>query len=105
MADITVHVLNFHHVTSHIHLVLENNSTDPHTFYRINRWNEPEKFWEVKDSKLGNLIERDLSEASSSLSFRIDQDPEKIAAKWEEYWRSSQAEAHVLGKNCAVAAQ
>jgi len=68
MANIKVHVLNFHGLTSHLELLLENPATQPSTYYRINRWAEPDIAWR-KEEKVC------LKHASSIYSFEIEADP------------------------------
>ena len=46
-----------------------------------------------------------ISEASSVYSFNIEADPCKIVESWNTYWSETEKKAHVLGENCAVAAQ
>jgi len=100
MDNITVHVLNFHGLFSHIELVLENTSTDPHTYYGINRWADPTNYWSV-DGGLKEIIDM----ASSTFKFDIKADPAVITKEWNEYWKSTEDSASILGNNCAVAAQ
>jgi hypothetical protein len=99
MAKIKVHILNFHHIHSHIEIVLENTSTEPHTYYGINRWQLPDCEWEINGSK------EYIKEASSIYSFDIDANPDKITNSWKTYWWDTCGQASPLGKNCAVAAQ
>jgi hypothetical protein len=99
MAKIKVHVLNFHSIFSHIEIVLENTSTQPHTYYGINRWEDPKDHWDINDSK------QSIEEASSTYHFDIDANPDEITNRWEKYWLDTDSDASVLGKNCAVAAQ
>ena len=99
MAKIKVHVLNFHGIFSHIEIVLENTSTEPHTYYGINRWQGPSINWSI------NGPENYIEQASSSYSFDIDANPNEITNRWIEYWSETDREASILGKNCAVAAQ
>ncbi|KTC66528.1 hypothetical protein Lade_1186 [Legionella adelaidensis] len=101
MAKIKVHVLNFHSIFSHIEIVLENTSTEPHTYYGVNRWSEPAEGWTDASYGPQNYIEW----ASSTYSFDIEADPDEIVRKWSGYWYDTDQEASVLGKNCAVAAQ
>lgn len=98
-AKIKVHVLNFHSVFSHIEIVLENMSTEPHTYYGINRWDEPDHTWRQDGP---NQI---IDDASSIYSFDIAGDPYEIIYSWRKYWSETDGEASILGKNCAVAAQ
>ena len=100
MAKIKVHVLNFHGFFSHIELVLENTSTDPHTYYGVNRWASPNNKW---ISHYGP--KEALDDASSIFSFDIEKDPDDIVKKWKAYWNDTEKEAGILGNNCAVAAQ
>ena len=99
MAKLTIHLLNFHGIFSHIEIVLENKSTEPHLYYGINRWDSPSKEW----SEVGPR--RYIGLASSVYSFDIEADPIEIQRKWTRYYRRTQDEASVLGNNCAVAAQ
>ncbi|GGI75954.1 hypothetical protein [Legionella impletisoli] len=99
MAKIKVHVLNFHSIWSHIEIVLENTSTEPHQYYGINRWELPATYW----SNLGPKSYIDF--ASSVYSFDIEANPNEILRNWITYWNSTKDEASILGKNCAVAAQ
>ncbi len=98
MASIKVYVLNFHGLFSHVEIVLENTSTEPHTYYNINRWATPQDEW-------WGGPQRYIEWASSIYSFDIDANPDEITQSWKKYWHSTQREASILGKNCAVAAQ
>ncbi len=108
MADILVHVLNFHGICFHIEIVLENKSVNPHSYYRINRWDDPQSDWasllQGNDLRY-DLLKDTIVEASSVYSFNIEAEPDKIVKSWNNYWGKTEKEAHVLGKNCAVAAQ
>jgi len=99
MAKIKVHVLNFHSIFSHIEIVLENTSTEPHTYYGINRWEGPSNNWSINGPK------QYIEQASSTYSFDIDANPAEITNRWRKYWSDTESEASILGKNCAVAAQ
>ena len=98
MAHIKVHLLNFHSIFSHIEIVLEDTSTKPHAYYGINRWAQPQSYWnqEAKSS---------IAMASSVYRFDIDADPTVIMSRWLKYWNETQAKASILGNNCAVSAQ
>ena len=98
-SKIKVHVLNFHGLFSHIEIVLENTSTEPHTYYGINRWDTPDSQWRIFGPQ--DMID----EASSVYSFDIDANPDDITKSWRKYWTETESEANILGKNCAVAAQ
>jgi hypothetical protein len=98
MAKIRIHVLNFHGVFSHIELVLQDISRPEHLYYGINRWETPKLYWCKKGPK------RYIEWASTDYSFDIEADPNEIIARWHKYWYQNQAEASVLGDNCAVAA-
>ena len=99
MSKIKVHLLNFHGVASHLEIVLENTSIEPHTFYKINRWDEaPKDNW---DYHAGDRI----SEASSIYTFDIDADQNEITSKWKNYWNETNRSASYAGDNCAVAVQ
>ncbi len=100
MANIKVHVLNFHSIFTHIEIVLENMSVEPHQYYGVNRWEEP-GCWNSYSYSYKNYI----GEASSVYSFDIKEEPSKIAHNWHEYWHNSWGESAVLGKNCGHAAQ
>lgn len=97
--NIKVHILNFHSIHSHIEIVLENTSTQPHTWYGINRWAEPSSEWSVNGAK--NMLEL----ASSTYSFDINADPDEITKSWKKYWSDTRKIANPLGENCAVATQ
>ncbi|HVT62942.1 MAG TPA: hypothetical protein VHD33_05590, partial [Legionellaceae bacterium] len=99
MAIIKVHVLNFHSIFSHIEIVLENQSTNPHVYYGINRWEDPSDNWSL------NGPQEYIKQASSTYSFDIDANPDEITKRWKKYWSDTEKEASILGKNCAVAAQ
>ena len=98
MAKIKVHVLNFHSIWSHVELVLENTSTQPHTYYGINRWQGPGFNW-------GNGAKYAIREASSTYSFDIEAEPNELVSSWKEYWYGTWGSANIVGNNCAVAAQ
>lgn len=99
LSTIKVHVLNFHSIFSHIEIVLENTSAQPHTYYGINRWATPENRWYINGPK--ELIEQ----ASSVYSFDIEANTGDITNSWNKYWYETENEASIIGKNCAVAAQ
>lgn len=99
MDKIRVHVLNFHGISSHIEIVLEKTSTEPHTYYGINRWAEPGSKWNINGPK------RYIKQASSTYSFDIYAHSDEIVDIWKKYWSETDSEASILGKNCAVAAQ
>lgn len=99
MAKIKVHVLNFHRIFSHIEIVLVNTSTTPTRYYGINRWDTPSPEWSIYNR------DNTIYSASSCYSFDIEANPNEITRKWVQYWDATQCEAHVLGKNCAVAAE
>lgn len=99
MAKIKVHVLNFHGIFSHIELVLENTSTQPHTYYGINRWETPSNTWSIQGPN------QYIKQASSTYSFYIEAHPDEMTSRWRKYWSDTQSHASILGKNCAVAAQ
>ncbi|CAM2957795.1 Uncharacterised protein [Legionella steigerwaltii] len=98
MANIKVHVLNFHGIFSHIEIVLENTSTDPHTYYGVNRWEGPKEKW-------SSYPKQNIEEASSVYSFDIEANPDDIVKRWKEYWHRTWKDAGILTQNCAVAAQ
>ncbi|KTD50868.1 hypothetical protein [Legionella quateirensis] len=99
MADIKVHVLNFHSIWTHIEIVLENTSTEPHTYYGVNRWESPTKNWSVAGPKAY------IAQADSSYTFYIKANPDEITKRWRTYWAETWNEAGILSNNCAVAAQ
>ena len=99
MANIKVHVLNFHGLFSHIEVVLENTDTSPHTFYNINRWAQPSRHWTAFGCK------RIIQEASSAFSFDINACPKEIAEAWYSHWKKTESGAGILSHNCAVSAQ
>jgi hypothetical protein len=99
MANIKVHILNFHGLSSHIELLLENTSIEPHTYYSINRWDRPDFGWSMVD------IKHYIDEASSTYSFNIKADPDEITKRWRQYWYDTSDSAFIAGTNCAVAAQ
>ncbi|KTC86465.1 hypothetical protein [Legionella brunensis] len=99
MAKIKVHVLNFHSIFSHIEIVLENTSTEPHTYYGVNRWEEPIDKWSIGGPK------QYIEQASSTYSFDIEANSDEITKRWRKYWLDTWNDASILGKNCAVAAQ
>lgn len=99
MANIKVYLLNFHRICSHIEIVLEDTTSKPHTFYRINRWSEPLKRWATDGHQ--SLFEQ----ASSVFSFDIKANPDEIVKQWEIYFWSTADNADICAKNCADAAQ
>lgn len=99
MAAIEVYVLNFHYIFSHIEIVLKNTSTTPSSYFVINRWENPRDSWDTNGGK--ELI----TQADSIYSFKIHANPDDITTKWNAYWSDTQKGAHILGNNCAVAAQ
>lgn len=101
MDKIKVHVLNFHSIFSHIEIVLENTSVVPHLYYGINRWAVPDKCWTQGPNGVASYI----AQASSTYSFEIDENPDKIIEKWQKYWNDTSKKASIVGHNCAVAAQ
>lgn len=98
MANIKVHLLNFHGIFSHTELLLEDTSVEPHLSYVINRWCSPRSKWRP-------FRQQELHQASSIYSFDIEADPQKIIDEWTKYWIETNAQASILGNNCAVAAQ
>lgn len=106
MANIKVHLLNFHGPWSHIEIVLENLSVSPRTFYSINRWDDyPCRAFSKKIYKYETQITNLIKLASSRYSFEIQADPEEIVEKWRDYHEQTNESASCLGNNCAVAAQ
>lgn len=104
MANIKVHVLNFHSIFSHIEIVLENTSTTPHTYYNINRWVEyPSSQWQ--EIGIDPTPDFYIQWASSRFSFNIEADPTIITKKWQKYWCDTEPDASILSNNCAVATQ
>lgn len=103
MANIKVHLLNFHSIFTHIEIVLEDTSTSPSTYYGINRWETPAAAWLPLQNwnSAGNYIRQ----ASSTYHFMIEADPTEISKCWREYWFSTENSASILGNNCGVAAQ
>jgi hypothetical protein len=101
MSDIKVHVLNFHGIFSHIEIVLENISVQPHLYYGINRWSAPSNVWTQGPGGVASYI----GAASSKYSFNIEADPAQLVARWQKYWNETSSKASILGNNCAVAAQ
>ncbi len=99
MAKIKVHLLNFYGECSHIQIVLENISAEPHTYYGLNRWEKPENEW----SKVGPR--KHIKRANSTYSFDIVANPDDITYEWRKYWHETEDDADALGENCAVAAQ
>jgi hypothetical protein len=100
MSIIKVHVLNFHSIVSHLEIALENTSTTPHSYYIINRWDEPRDSWSKYD-----YFNYYIAHASSIYSFDIKADPDDITDRWINYYEKTYDDASILGKNCAVAAQ
>lgn len=99
MAQIKVHLLNFHGpFNSHIEIVLENLSDKNRGFYNLDRWSTPLKTW-------GKKPEGYIANASSVYSFDIIADPYDITNSWINYWYDTEEDARVLGDNCAVATQ
>ena len=99
MASIKVHVLNFHGIFSHIEIVLENTTTQPPSYYGVNRWSIPENEWSNKGP------DAIITEASSTFSFHIQADPQELVHRWRQYWLETESEAGITSNNCAVAAQ
>lgn len=98
MARIRVHVLNFHGLTSHIGLLLEDLSVSPPTYYSIDRWSEPRSQW-------GQAAKIFLAWASSIYSFEIEADPNEMVNEWRNYYHDTEEDASTFGENCAVATQ
>ena len=99
MANIKVHVLDFHSIFTHIEIVLENTSTEPHTYYGINRWESPSACWSP------HRFKSYIAQASSTFSFDITADPEDITSKWRKYWHKTEHKAGILTQNRGTAAQ
>ena len=99
MSNIKVYILNFHRIFSHIEILLENTSVQPHEYYIINRW----------DDYIPNdwCPSRNYSKyhADSIYSFDIEACPEEIVQKWKEYHQNTADNASIFGNNCAVAVQ
>ena len=98
MANIKVHILNFHGIWSHIEIVLENTSTEHSTYYGIDRWTNPSTKW--SENKPEAIIQ-----ASSIYSFDINADPNSITKSWWDYWYGTEKNSNIFGENCAAAAQ
>lgn len=98
MARIIIHVLNFHGLTSHIELLLEDVSENPSTYYRVDRWSDPRSHW-------GETAKIILEWASSIYSFEIEADPSQMIDEWRNYYCNTEETASVFGENCAVAVQ
>ena len=96
MANIKVHVLNFHSIFSHIEIVLENTFTG--NFYGINRWEAPMDTW-------SSVPQNYITQASSVYSFDIEAEPAEIVARWKTHYYETENHASILGENCAVATQ
>ena len=108
MTDITVHVLNFYSLASHIEIVLEDESTDPHEYLRLNRWSKPERcyFNELNKPMWIENHEQLVKQADAQFSFTLKGvDKLNITREWDQYFKESQSNAYILGDNCAVAAQ
>lgn len=103
MANIRVHILNFHNITnSHMEILLENTSTEPSQYYVINRWDEyPSRSWWCAEGERPKILDR----ASSTYSFEKELNPREVVDSWLIYFSKTRLSAHVLGENCAVAAQ
>lgn len=103
MANIKVHVLNFHNITnSHIEILLENTSTEPHQYYAMNRWDKyPTDAWWYPEGERP----KHLDAAGSIYSFETELEPCDVVSRWLLYFDRTKDKAHVLGNNCAVAAQ
>ncbi|WP_367607089.1 hypothetical protein [Legionella sp. W05-934-2] len=99
MATIKIHVLDFHSIFTHIEIVLENTSTTPHTFYGINRWEEPGHNWVTSGPNAY------IDQASSTFSFDIEADPKDIVKQYRDYWYSTDKDAGILSLNCGDTAQ
>jgi hypothetical protein len=99
LARVIVHILNFHSICSHVEIVLENTSIEPHTFYNIDRWTQPKNEWSIAGPK------QYIEQASSTYSFDIEADPDEITSRWKKYWSETYYEALIFYKNCAVATQ
>lgn len=98
MAQIKVHVLNFHGLCSHIEILLEDISAKSPSYYIINRWAQPNTRW----TSWGKYI---IDEADSVYSFVIEADPLEIVAQWQKYWKATTPDASVMANNCAVSTQ
>jgi hypothetical protein len=110
MANIRVHLLNFHGPASHIEIVLENTSSDPQTYFNMSRWiDSPQNAWlpstSMPDPDYNWNFIQTIDYASSKFSFMIEADPDLIQQKWNEYWNTTNDTASCLGTNCAVGAQ
>lgn len=103
MAKIKVHILNFHSIFSHIDIVLENTSTEPHLYYGINRWVEPMSEWYRQSCFCRPDVY--INSASSIYSFEINANPDEITKRYIQYWFDTKNEPSILDSNCAVVAQ
>lgn len=104
MANINVHILNYHALCSHIEILLENTSVEPHTYLNLNRWARPATRWLQSDC-FWDFDEISPESASSSYTFSIQANPNTILKDWRNYWQATDEDASILGDNCAVAAQ
>ena len=103
MAEIKVHVLNFHGLTSHIEIVLEDISADPHNYLFINRWSDPDWCWSMYSN---TYYTNKIASADARFSFILHgTNQNKILSDWSKYYNKTSQNASVLGDNCAVAAQ
>jgi hypothetical protein len=93
MANIKVHVLNFHGITSHIQIILENISETPTTYYCIDRARgAPEDKFSHEASELAARYKRYLKQADEIVDFIIDADPAAIIQSWKEYYKAASAQ-------------
>ncbi|GGI88288.1 hypothetical protein [Legionella impletisoli] len=102
MAIINVYLLNWHYVLfSHLEVVLENTSSNPYTYFRINGWRRrPELIFSYSSEKYLKLI----NSANSIYSFSIEANPKEIIDGWYQYcYRKVYPE--LTKNNCADATQ
>lgn len=116
-SQITIHVLNFHGIHSHLEIVLENKSAELPTYYRINRWGPPKDRWTPKDDEIDKLPHIKsffrpfyphliMEDASSIYSFDIEvDDPNELIRAWYNYFGETRDKAFIFSENCATAVQ
>lgn len=102
MSAMNVHLLNFHGPFTHIEILLEDTSTKPSSYYRINRWSSPQETF-LSDEEANATAY--LRAASSSYSFEIEANPTEVVSKWRAHHQKTSPDASILGHNCGVSVQ
>lgn len=99
--EITVRVINFHYIHSHIELLLEYKNENEPFYYNINCWRPAVNGWETEYNPLFDAFDN----FRSDYIFKIHADPNKIVKDWYSYQKKHYGIGSIFNENCAVAVQ